>query len=308
MELETLKKMSPQEVQAISAQIDLKVLREWMRGDTSPEKDALTVASAVVDPQNQQSFYLWETGNMPGYTEYTVEDDQYLDGPDFRPYVTFYPVSVGVKVKGAVIICPGGAFVLRAWPIEGEPVAKGLNALGYQCFVVGYRCDPWTQEERGYDLARAIRFVRKNAEAYGINPNHISVVGFSAGGILCGELLQNCAGQINGSKIDPNYVPDALDEISADAAVAGMGYSFYGILSHASVDVEKLRASVLPPTFYFHGSEEAFYNEITRNIEAVTAAGAITKRFVLDGQKHGFGGLETEWFAEFDAFMMKHFD
>lgn len=288
-------------------EMDFEALMAWMMGTLRPDENSQTVAEAVADPHNQQVLYLWEKDNMPNYTEYTVNDAGYSDEPDFRPFVATYPVPEGTEVKGAVVICPGGAFAFRNWGVEGEPVALGLNALGYQCFVVGYRCNPWTQEERGYDLARAVRFARKNAEIYGFEPEDIAVVGFSAGGILCGELLQNCDGLINGTKIDPSYVPDALDEISADAAAAGMGYSFYGELSHASTDVEKLAASELPPTYYFHGSEEGFYDEITKNIEAVTAAGVKSERLVLEGLEHGFGGMETGWFAGFDAFLTEVF-
>jgi len=38
-------------------------------------------------------------------------------------------------------------------------------------------------------------------------------MGFSAGGILCGELLLNFDGTINGSAIEPDYKPDQLDKI-----------------------------------------------------------------------------------------------
>ena len=302
-----LEELSAAEIREGMSQMDLKTLRAWTSKWDAPEKDAPSVMDAVVNADVKQSFYLWQEGNMPGVTEYTVNDGDYCDDPDFRPYITSHPVPAGVTVKGAVVICPGGAFVMRAANIEGEMVARGLAKLGYQCFVVTYRCDPWTQTERGYDLARAIRFVRKNASKYGFDPKNIAVVGFSAGGILCGETLQNCSGLVNGTAIDPTYVPDALDNVSADVAAAGMGYSFYGILAHASVDVEKLAASHLPPTFYFHGSKEVFYDEITKHIKAVEAAGIPAERYILQDQEHGFGGFVTEWFTVFGDFLNKAF-
>lgn len=76
-------------------------------------------------------------------------------------------------------------------------------------FVVNYRLRPYTQEEGALDLARAVRFVRKNAEVYGIDENDIAVMGFSAGGILAGEMLLNFDGLVNGTALDENYAPDA---------------------------------------------------------------------------------------------------
>lgn len=117
----------------------------------------------------------------------------------------------GTEVKGAILICAGGAFQFRSDENEGTPVAEELADQGYQSFVVNYRLRPYTQEEGALDLARAVRFVRKNADVYGIDENDIGVMGFSAGGILAGEMLLNYDGLVNGAALDAGYVPDALD-------------------------------------------------------------------------------------------------
>lgn len=44
-----------------------------------------TVATAQVTPHAQQVLYLWEEGNAPVVTEYTVNNGSYSDDPDFRP-------------------------------------------------------------------------------------------------------------------------------------------------------------------------------------------------------------------------------
>lgn len=66
------------------------------------------MASAVVTPDRQQVLYLWEEGNAPAETVYTENDGGYFDDPDFRPYITSFPVPEGTAVKGAVLISPGG--------------------------------------------------------------------------------------------------------------------------------------------------------------------------------------------------------
>lgn len=119
-----------------------------------------------------------ERDNVPATTEYTQNNGNYADNPDFRPYIVTFPVPEGTEVKGAVLICAGGAFQFRSDNNEGTPVAQALSEAGFQSFVVNYRLRPYTQEEGALDLARAVRFVRKNAAAYGIDEKDIAVMGF----------------------------------------------------------------------------------------------------------------------------------
>lgn len=282
---------------------------EWAKGlginaETKlPESgDGSTVLSAAADPHNSQTLYLWEEGNVPATTEYTQNNGNYSDDPDFRPYLVSFPVPEGTEVKGAVLICAGGAFQFRSDENEGTPVAEELADRGYQSFVVNYRLRPYTQEEGALDLARAVRFVRKNADVYGIDDDDIAVMGFSAGGILAGEMLLNFDGLVNGTALDADYVPDTLDEVSADAAADGMIYSFYGRLSVGSTDVEMLRGGDLPPTFYCYGTRDPFYEQFLANADAVEAAGVRVERLELEGRPHGFGYREG-WFDAYDDFL-----
>ena len=261
-----------------------------------------TVLSAVVDANAQQSFYLWEEGNIPATTNYTVNNGQYFDDPDFRPCVTSFPVPEGTAIKGAVLICPGGAFQYRSRQPEGVDVAEALSALGYQSFVVDYRLRPYTQQEGALDLARAVRFVRAHADDYSIDPNDIAVMGFSAGGILAGEMLLNFDGTVNGTALDPDYVPDELDAVSADAAADGMTYSFYGRLSVGTTDVELLRGGNLPPTFYCYGTRDPFYSQFLANADAAEQAGVAVQRLQLEDMPHGFGA-RGEWIPTFDEWL-----
>ncbi|OUQ23467.1 hypothetical protein B5E77_15540 [Lachnoclostridium sp. An131] len=289
-------------------------ITEWAKSlgldpeENAPESGAgSTVASASVDPRSRQTFYLWEEGNMPAVTEYTVNNGSYADDPDFRPTVRTFPVPEGTKIKGAVLICAGGAFQYRSDQYEGTPVAEALSERGYQSFVVDYRLRPYTQEEGALDLARAVRFVRSHADEYGIDEEDIAVMGFSAGGILSGEMLLNYDGTVNGTALDESYVPDALDEVSADAAACGMIYSFYGRLSVASTDVEKFRTSDLPPTYFAYGTRDPFVREFEKCIAALQEAEIPVESHVLEGMPHGFGA-EGGWIPEYDAWLEAVFE
>lgn len=282
-------------------------IRQWAESlnlnveNDMPSNQSDTVATATADPHNQQTLYLWEEGNAPATTEYTQNNGNYADDPDFRPYIVTFPVPEETEIKGAVLICAGGAFQYRSDQMEGTPVAQALSEADFQSFVVNYRLRPYTQEEGALDLARAVRFVRKNAAVYGIDEKDIAVMGFSAGGILAGEMLLNFDGTVNGTALDAEYIPDELDEISADAAADGMIYSFYGRLSVASTDVEKFADSDLPPTYFCYGTRDPFVGEFEECVEALQEAGVPVEVNVLDGRPHGYGYTEgwipayTEW-------------
>lgn len=105
----------------------------------------------------------------------------------------------------SILIFPGGAYTHRA-PHEGEGYANFLNAHGIHAFVVGYRVAPSQFPESLCDARRAIRMVRKNAEAWGLSADKIAVMGSSAGGHLA-ALVSNYMQPIE------NEVHDEIDTI-----------------------------------------------------------------------------------------------
>lgn len=256
-------------------------------------------------PNMQQTISLWDPDNIPAETAWTDSNPR-GDPEDFMPNMISVPIGQGTPVKGAVIISPGGAFVYRS-PAEGIPVAEALSRLGYQCFVVNYRLRPYTQQEAALDLSRGIRYVRAHADDYGIDPDDIAVMGFSAGGILSGELVLNFEGLVNGTVLDSGYVPDELDNVPADAAAVGLMYSFYGRLSVASTDGDRLRDADLPPTYVLYGSEEVFRDQIENQVELLETIGAPVESHILDGYGHGFGA-RGDWFGDYDRFLTDVFD
>lgn len=244
---------------------------------------------------------LWFSGRIPANTRNANNSD----GPDFIPNMEVFTVGKNVTPKGAVMICPGGAFAFRSIQNEGYDVANMLTALGYQCFVVNYRIQPYTMQESAIDLQRAIRFVRAHASDYRINPANIALVGFSAGGILNGEVLLNWRDQKNASSLVSSYQPDELDKIPVSACAVGMIYSFYGRLSVSMNNVETLRAANLPPAFYCWGTRDGFAGQFTQNSNAVKEAGCTVETHILQNYPHGYGtgGNASIWGNDFDAFL-----
>ncbi len=244
---------------------------------------------------------LWQHGNIPGFRENVNNSD----GPDFMPNMLVYTVAENVQPKGAVMICPGGAFAFRSMQNEGYDIADMLVPMGYQCFIVNYRINPYSMQASATDLQRAIRYVKAHAEDYRINPENIALVGFSAGGILNGEVLLNWRDLTNGTALDSSYRPDELDNVPVSACAVGMIYSFYGRLSVSMNNVETLRAANLPPAFYCWGTRDGFAGQFTQNSNAVKEAGVRVETKILEGYPHGYGsgGNSSVWGNDFDAFL-----
>ena len=261
-----------------------------------------TVLNTAADPANIQVLYLWEEGNVPARTKFTQDMTGYFDDWNFRPYVTAIPVREGVKPKGAVVLMAGGAYQFRGNYTDSLPTAAALRELGFQTFIVDYRLSPYTQEEGALEVARAVRFIRKNAEVYGIDPDDIAVMGFSAGGIQAGEFLMHYDEDVTGTALDSTYVPDELDAALAYASAAGMIYSFYGRLSVGNMDASWLTEGDLPPTFYVYGTEDPFYRQFQQQYDVISGMGISTGRIVLNGWPHGFGS-DGGWVKDYAAWL-----
>lgn len=257
-----------------------------------------TVLNTDADPDNIQVLYLWEEENVPAKTTFTKGMTGYFDDWDFRPYVTAIPVKKGVTPKGAVVLMAGGAYQFRGNYTDSLPTAAALREYGFQTFIVDYRLSPYTQEEGALDVARAVRFIRKNADVYGIEPDDIAVMGFSAGGIQAGEFLMYYDEDVNGTALDSSYVPDELDQIPAHASADGMIYSFYGRLSVGNMDPDWLSEGDLPPTFYVYGTEDPFYDQFEEQYDVIRNIGIQTSRIVLNGWPHGFGS-DGGWIKQY---------
>jgi acetyl esterase/lipase len=137
---------------------------------------------------------LWEC--VPGY----------IDGAEC-PVLEYYPAE-NKKSRGAIVIFPGGGYSHRAIH-EGEGYALFLNSYGIDCFVCEYRVAPYRFPYPLLDARRAVRYVRANAEKYGIDPGKIAVMGSSAGGHLA-ETLCTYKGKIEGESTD---AIDCIDPI-----------------------------------------------------------------------------------------------
>jgi len=164
-----------------------------------------------------ERIWLWKEGNMPADTkDYTDNSSfRFNHDPDYRPYLYEMLLPEDVTPKGAIVVCAGGDHG-EANTHEGYRVAKDMNEKGYQCVIVLNRTNrcPWTKLDAGADAARAIRYVRKNAERFRIDPNRVAFAGFSNGGLTGEDVIEYFSGKKTVKDYFPDYVPDELDDYS----------------------------------------------------------------------------------------------
>lgn len=95
----------------------------------------------------------------------------------------------GPKPRKALLVIPGGGYGNVCSDREGEPIALAFMPHGYNAFVLHYTVGrKKTFPAQLIETAQAIAHIRDNAARYGIDPEAVFVVGFSAGGHLAASI------------------------------------------------------------------------------------------------------------------------
>ena len=144
-----------------------------------------------------------------------------------KPTLTIYSPPKDQNTGTAMLICPGGGYHNLFWELEGEEVAAWLNAHGMTGIILKYRCPRRPGDVKGepplgpqLDAQRAVSLVRSRAAEWGIDPQHIGLVGFSAGGHLALATATNFEKRLYDSL-------DAIDAVSCRPDFAVCCYSGY---------------------------------------------------------------------------------
>ena len=248
---------------------------------------------------NAQTVNLWP-GVAPGsekwaYKEYSVN----VPGTGTvlfnvtTPTLTAYLPDKSKATGTGVIIAPGGAFIALAVDVEGNEVAKWLQDRGIAAFVLKYRI----MEKKGegipkgmdfdeagkYGIAdgvQAIKLVRQHAAEWGVMPDRVAFLGFSAGAaVTCGTLLQA------DEALRPNYA----------APIYGAPFGN---------QLLKIPAK-LPPVFMAWAQDDPLVlSYITSFYNGLIQAGHKPEAHIYDTGGHGFGmrtpgATSDHWIDEF---------
>lgn len=164
-----------------------------------------------VNGRSEEEIRLWP-GNAPGTEDWTEEEvTREHEVPAGKIWIktnitvptltVFQPAPEDINGT-AMLVLPGGAFGALAWDLEGTEVAHWLANRGITAFVLKYRVRPYTPppgfepptDFEGWirvlrpawkiaveDASQAVRLLRESADDYGLSPDRIGMIGFSAG-------------------------------------------------------------------------------------------------------------------------------
>ena len=221
---------------------------------------------------------LWEPGHVPGAAG---------DGPLDAPFLTVFSPRAGKANGGAVVIAPGGGNIMLMYGGEGADVAEVFNDWGVTAFVLTYRLAPrYDNDARTRDGERALRLVRANAASWHLDPAHIGMIGFSAGGSLARAVVAESDGGDVGSG-------DPIERVSSRPDYVALIYG----AGHASTG-ESLKD--YPPTFLLSAAADQAPSLANAQLFMdLTKAGAIAELHVYQRGRHGFGtGLGSPEFGD----------
>jgi acetyl esterase/lipase len=104
------------------------------------------------------------------------------------PTMTVYKPAPEQNTGAAVVVCPGGGYSILAWDLEGTEVCEWLNSIGVTGVLLKYRVPKRQGREKHaaplQDAQRTLGLIRHRANEFGIDPQRIGILGFSAGGHL----------------------------------------------------------------------------------------------------------------------------
>jgi hypothetical protein len=155
-------------------------------------------------------------GTPPGSTPQNYPEKEYFSKPwntevvtnVTKPTLTVFKPAPELKNGAALIVCPGGGFMALSITSEGIDVAKYMAARGVTAFVLKYRIahtgedatEEFTKLYAGKvkfretigsvvplaiaDGLAAVTYVRQHASEWGVSPDRVGIIGFSAGGTV----------------------------------------------------------------------------------------------------------------------------
>lgn len=261
--------VAPEQATKTLAELKAEVKLPWGAG--FPVEDIMTAANfglAVTREKAYEFVPLWKA----------------VTGQNIGPEETVYLIAPTEKNcekgagKPAAIICPGGAYADVAIPNEGLSYAAYMEKAGYVPFVLRYRVAPNSYPLPQQDLALAIKYVRKNAEKYGIDPDNLLLMGSSAGGHLCSIL----------AAFPDEYNQGVMEELEKRCPAVAKEYR------DIPVKPQKLSLSYAAITFADCPDTDPCYNNLT--------GGRMDMKEKVSVEKHiGEGYPKTFiWFCEDD--------
>ena len=241
------------------------------------------------------------------------------------PSVMVYRPSPDKANGAAVLICPGGAYGFLALSQEGIPSAQWFNSLGVTAFVLKYRHGTrHPHPQPSDDATRAIRLIRQQAVTFGLNPDKIGFVGFSAGGHLASTIgthfdsgQSQATDALNRLPSRPDFMILIYPVVSMKKGIThdGSRNNLLGktpqleIVNHLSNETQV--SPQTPITFLVHSSDDRTVPVENSLLlyKALKKTGISTEMHVFEKGDHGYGlgnPQESDWTTLCENWLRRH--
>jgi acetyl esterase/lipase len=203
------------------------------------------------------------------------------------PQIAIYKPEPAKDTGASVIIAPGGGHYILAYDLEGTEIAEWLNTIGITGIVLKYRVPGRNAELRWkaavQDAQRSVSLVRARAKEFGINPNKIGLMGFSAGAQTAGLTALLQARQ---------YAPvDGYDQHSFVPDFVGLIYLGRNIHDEAGIRIQE----GLPPFFMAVAHDDADRAISSAELYiALKKVNVSSELHIFESGGHGYGLRPTE--------------
>lgn len=208
--------------------------------------------------------------------------------------------------RPAIVLVHGGGW-LHGDKTKFRPIARKLALKGFVVMCVEYRLGHEAAFPAGVrDCNSAIRFLRKNAQTYGVDPTRIAAVGGSAGGHIVGLMgTGHDVAQLQAINSQSSSRPDAVVVMAGPMQIATGSVaerSKRGLVSNATqwlrksiddapqlyqlADAHQKISKDDPPTLFITGSKDNPDRD-KLSLEAFKALGIASKQVVHHGASHG---------------------
>jgi acetyl esterase/lipase len=222
----------------------------------------------------------------------------------------FLPKDDGKSLRPAVIVIHGGAWRggdKKDMRILAEPLAQ----RGYVVAAINYRLAPkWSYPAQLDDCQRAVRWLRKNAKEFRVDPKRFGAAGASAGGhlaLLLGtrEVRDDSDADLKGISSKVQCVlsicgpTDLTDKRYAQAARdSDLGKILIEFIGKPYDEAPNLWKEASPiyhvspddaPTFIIHGDQDSIvpFEQSVRFAEALRKVGVEVQLVAIKGMDHG---------------------
>ena len=279
----------------------------------------MALVSQSLFAQEQKPILLYPNGvpnSKKAPANYVEKREGYSVSLVTDPTITPYFPAKGMANGTAVIVFPGGGYINLTVTYEGEDIAKAFNKIGVTAFVVKYRLpsdEIMVDKTIGplQDAQRAIQIVRERASEWGIKPDKIGIIGFSAGGHLASTLATHFKKAVIPNTSNTSLRPDfamLIYPVITFGPFAHTGSRDNLVGKNPSQELidlysnEKQITSDTPPCFLIHAEDDdtvpvqnalLFYDALVKN--KVKA-----EIHIFEEGGHGFGMINSKnkgrWF------------